>query len=427
MNDQATVRGQRDFASLIHPTDMRTFVNQYWEKKPLYLRRDDPDFYAGLISLADVDFMLNTHLGEADFPISLIGWKTESHQDRPARKPGPLSLDLDKVYDLYDQGATLRIGNTPRYLPALSDLAMAFENAINTPIAINAYLTPANANAFGAHFDNHDVYILQIEGSKHWRLYDPPEDLPVEVLIPGRTELFEKRLPDSLSVGIRPPVKKVTDLLLEAGDLLYVPRGHVHEVRTGDSHSLHLTVGAPVITWYEVLLNALPSVLPEMRPLRQGLAPGFAVDESVLEDLEKQAQQVSASLNGAVPTEKLIEALRDLSTRFTYTRRLPSRGLAADVNRLAALRLDTVLQVRPGLIYKMEVVREHVYLLFARTNIKVPLRAKSMLDYIHAHPRFTSSDLPTQLDDESRLVLTRGLLKQGFLEVVDTAGGEPDA
>ena len=37
----------------------------------------------------------------------------------------------------------------------------------------NAYLTPAHCQGFAPHFDDVDAFILQVEGTKRWRLYAP--------------------------------------------------------------------------------------------------------------------------------------------------------------------------------------------------------------------------------------------------------------
>ena len=49
-----------DFEYLIHPVNTGTFGQECWEKKPLVVRRTDPDYYKGLLSLESVDFILST-------------------------------------------------------------------------------------------------------------------------------------------------------------------------------------------------------------------------------------------------------------------------------------------------------------------------------------------------------------------------------
>ena len=42
-------------------------------------------------------------------------------------------------------------------------------------VGANVYLTPPGTQGFAPHFDDVDVFLLQLEGRKHWRLYEPSE------------------------------------------------------------------------------------------------------------------------------------------------------------------------------------------------------------------------------------------------------------
>src|SRR5207244_11533076 len=109
---------------------------------------------------------------------------------------------------------------------AVATLCRDLETGLHCPGNINMYLTPAGAQGFGPHFDDHDVFIVQIEGYKRWRLYESARKLPLkfEDLIVPRERL----------VG---PVEEVR---LEPGDLLYLPPGFVHEALPSEQASLPL-------------------------------------------------------------------------------------------------------------------------------------------------------------------------------------------
>lgn len=116
---------------------------------------------------------------------------------------------------------------------------------------VNLYLTPANAQAFEAHFDWMDGFVVQIHGAKRWKVYD------TLVMQPRPDMRFKPSKSDVAALG-----EPLAELLLEAGDVLYVPAGFVHQaVNTPDENvttpSLHLTFGMEVGTHYswEVLLH----------------------------------------------------------------------------------------------------------------------------------------------------------------------------
>ena len=40
-------------------------------------------------------------------------------------------------------------------------------------VGTNMYLTPPGTQGFAPHYDDVEVFILQLEGKKHWRVYEP--------------------------------------------------------------------------------------------------------------------------------------------------------------------------------------------------------------------------------------------------------------
>ena len=81
------------------------------------------------------------------------------------------------------------------------------------------------------HTDDQDVFVLQLAGSKTWRVYDAPQPLPYEDEQLGKDTPYDRaRLgTPTLAATLRPR------------SLLYLPRGMLHEARAGDDGgSLHV-------------------------------------------------------------------------------------------------------------------------------------------------------------------------------------------
>ena len=81
----------------------------------------------------------------------------------------------------------------------------------------NTYLTPPSTQGFAPHYDDVEVFMLQVEGRKRWRVYPPFEN---------------DELPRTSSRNYHP--KEVTQKeeiyeILNPGDVLYVPRGWIHQ------------------------------------------------------------------------------------------------------------------------------------------------------------------------------------------------------
>ena len=92
-------------------------------------------------------------------------------------KPAPVTSD--GVYNMYllyrsyhDEGCSLTLDRLDLRCGSVAALCKDLEGALEHPVAANLYLTPPRAQAFPPHFDTHDVFILQLEGSKQWRIYD---------------------------------------------------------------------------------------------------------------------------------------------------------------------------------------------------------------------------------------------------------------
>src|SRR5262249_26034330 len=144
------------------------------------------------------------------------------HMDESVRFPG-----ISELQSVYMQGRTVVIMTMQQRWRTIAVLCRNLERVFHCPVHANLYLTPAGAQGFDAHFDTHEVLVLQLEGRKTWRLYGPTRTLP---LVDERFNLPRERLGQAREMELNP------------GDLLYVPRGHVHEAFTSQDTSVHLTV-----------------------------------------------------------------------------------------------------------------------------------------------------------------------------------------
>ncbi|CAD7936011.1 unnamed protein product [Amoebophrya sp. A25] len=121
------------------------------------------------------------------------------------------------------------------------------------------YLTPPEAQAVRAHSDDQDVFVLQVWGKKTWRLWaaDPlliytEEMLGKQEPIPREKYMTSERYLQTVTV--------------EAGDVLYLPRGVIHEAETGEESSLHFTITVPSCDycWAALLSHYLDQKRPSL-------------------------------------------------------------------------------------------------------------------------------------------------------------------
>ena len=79
----------------------------------------------------------------------------------------------DQVLALFADGHTIVLQGLHRLWPPLIDFAGALTSDLGHPVQINAYITPSSSQGFSAHYDVHDVFVLQVAGEKRWRIHAP--------------------------------------------------------------------------------------------------------------------------------------------------------------------------------------------------------------------------------------------------------------
>lgn len=253
--------GRKVLKWMIAPYDLDEFFTKVWEKKPMFIKRKKPEYFKELISTPAIDNMLrtqNVHFTENVDITSYVDGKRETHNPDGRAYP-------HIVWDSYLNGRSIRLLNPQTYIPKVHLLNATLQEFFNTYVSANAYLTPPDSQGFAPHYDDIEAFILQTEGKKHWRIYKPLDNK--EVLPRYSSKNF-----DQSEIG--EPMIEVT---LEAGDVLYFPRGYIHQAVTIDGeHSLHLTVSMyQKHAWIDLFEKMLPTALElaaaENVEFRQGL------------------------------------------------------------------------------------------------------------------------------------------------------------
>lgn len=388
------------FDEVIAPVAPDAFFREFYEKRHLVVRRGTPDFYAGLLSSSDIDRAIATlglavpefNVVQADRGIATADFAYDSG-----------FIDPVAVNQLFADGATVILSNLQERLPKLARFCRALEQVFSARVQTNIYFTPAQSQGFKAHYDSHDVLVLQVEGSKEWRIYDTPVHLPLQEQAFNPAEV---------------PIGEVTDsFVLEPGDMVYVPRGLTHDAVSTDQTSLHITTGLMTRTWADLMVETVRLLALEDPAFRGSLPPGFAND-----GFDRAAAETHfARLRDKFATTSLGPALNMARNDFIDTRLPRVEGQLAQMSRLNSLGPDSVLGARPGLIYRLDDVPskdgepDGIALTCQGTVITLPAFAKDALAYAVSTPRFTMAELPGELDEEGKTVLLRRLVREGLV------------
>ncbi|CAD2224735.1 conserved hypothetical protein [Pseudoalteromonas sp. 3J6] len=186
----------------INELSEQAFLNQYWQKKPLLIKRGFNDFkdpldaneLAGLAMEDSIESRIITNHNQQ--------W--QSHQ-------GP----FENFEILTDEHATLLVQAVDHWHPEAAQLLEPFRFIPNWRIddLMISYSTPGGG--VGPHLDQYDVFIIQGEGKRHWRVGLPDASL--------------KQFAQNKSLLQVEAFTAVIDCVLEPGDILYIPPGCPHE------------------------------------------------------------------------------------------------------------------------------------------------------------------------------------------------------
>ena len=284
------------FAKCVHPLPVEDFLSRAWEKEVLHLARHDPTYFADLFTLKDLDAYLGAaRQGPKTPPIHLAN----AHKKPTAKVYLPDgTVDVSGVNAAFRSGDTLILNGMRYSWRPVEDLCRSFEDVFQHEVGANLYLTPAKSQGFSAHFDTHEVFVLQLSGTKLWRIYHQEIEAP----------LVNQFHPLNLA-ELPPPAFELT---LRPGDLLYMPRGRVHEALSTDSTSMHLSVGIHTTRWVDALHAAISRLAEKDVSYRRSLPAGilFAGAEApagVRDEFEALLQRLGTE----VPVTDVFKAVRE--------------------------------------------------------------------------------------------------------------------
>jgi lysine-specific demethylase/histidyl-hydroxylase NO66 len=309
----------------------------------------------------------------------------------------------DKIMRLYADGATLVLQGLHRLWPPLIDYARSLGEELRRPLQVNAYLTPPGSRGFSTHYDTHDVFVLQVDGTKRWRIHEPVLRDPIEQQAwGGRAD----------EVGATADGEPALDVTLAPGDALYLPRGWLHSAEAQGSRSLHVTIGIRSLTRYALVEELLHLAARETR-LRATLP--YGLDPTDPDAIEPELTETVEALRDWLSTTDPAEVAARLRDRtWPATRPEPIAPLA-QLDFAERLTPDSEIAVREGLRRRLvdEGTDDVVLCLVGRT-LRFPAYCGPAVRIALAGGAQRVGDLPLD-DDGDRIVLARRLLREGLV------------
>jgi bifunctional lysine-specific demethylase and histidyl-hydroxylase NO66 len=299
-------------------------------------------------------------------------------------RPTPFTgtADVERVLAEWEVGATIVLQGLHLTRPAVGAFCRSLEDTLGHPAQANAYYTPRSAQGLPVHHDTHDVFVLQVAGEKRWLVYEPALPLPLK----------DQRY----SAELGEPGEAVEDRVLTPGDMLYLPRGWLHEALTSDLDSLHLTIGVNVVTWLDAFKAALEELGDDVR-FRRSWQSGSDKDD-LLEALEERLGREDLQ--------------RRARAKLVRTRRAIREGQFQQLRALEQLGPETEIERNPTVLADLVERDGDVTLVFEGREVTFPEHAREEVAAIAG-----ADELPGSLDDAGRLVLIRRLVREGLLRI----------
>jgi ribosomal protein L16 Arg81 hydroxylase len=389
------VSAEFSLAWLLQPLSVETFLDDIWAQDHYHVKRGCPGYFDGLLPAPSaVDELLELFRREPA-AVRLVKGRDKKGSDNYLLADG--SLDVSRIRDEFADGYTIVLDGVERYVRTVGTVARSIEVELNFPIQVNTYITPPGQTGLAPHYDDHDVLILHVQGSKIWHLYLGADRPPREI----QREKDKAVDADSLPAP--------TDVRLEAGDVLYVPRGRVHSAETTSEQSIHLTVGIHAPTVLMLAIGALYSQSWRDDRLNARL-PARHLDNPDLDATLRSL--VREAVGTADDSGAMASSLGLLADVLVKRGQCPPVGKISDANAIDGL--TRVMKYQP-LYSRVKAIEDGFALQFASLSTNAAADHEAALRFISAATEpFRVGELPG-LSARQQADLARTLIVSGFL------------
>ena len=364
--------------------DAQAFVEKIWAHR-IHVHDTKASDLVGLLRMDDVDQLLtSTALRTPALRMVQDGSVLASTRYTRSATMAGVALtglvDARKVLALFDEGASIVLQGLHRYWPPLTELVRDLELSLGHACQANAYLTPPGSQGFALHSDTHDVFVVQTYGAKDWEVHDG---------------------------------HGINRIQMEPGVSMYLPTGTPHAARTQSEASLHVTIGINPTTWRKVLERHMNRLLAD---------PAF--DQPLPAGYHRDPDGLAATLAAHVDRLRGLLGHADIDAfaaseidRLATTRASALRGALVDRLHIANLHDASWLRRRTGSVCELRPDNDRLRVLLGDREMRVPGWLAEPLEAVCKADRLRPRDLAEWLDEASRLVLIRRLVREGLLEV----------
>jgi len=213
--------------------DVDDFFASYWRRRYLHCPGGGLGLLHLMPSIAEVQAIVDAPAHPDTAVAHFIAFPVDGN---PAARSWSVGVEPARPRD---RSEPVNLLPADRWFPGLYPLSAALERAFDAPASLQLFLGPPGGG-LAPHRDQNDSFVIQIVGSKRWRVADITDERPTVSGIAG---------------GELPADPLVFEL--EPGDVLYKPSHSVHATESSDTTTLSLTCSIQTRTAGEALLELL--------------------------------------------------------------------------------------------------------------------------------------------------------------------------
>ena len=205
------------------------FMSKYWQKKPLLIRGAIPEFKP-LLSRDELFELAENPDVESRLIVENTSAKRKKSEPAWTMADGPFLEDTAELPSLKKSNWTLLVQGVDLHDEQVHALKNQFRFAPDARLDDVMISFATDGGGVGPHFDSYDVFLLQAEGKRRWRI-GKQKDLTLQ-----------KDVPLKILANFAPE----QEFVLDAGDMLYLPPMYAHEgVAVGECMTYSIGFRAP--------------------------------------------------------------------------------------------------------------------------------------------------------------------------------------
>ncbi|MDQ0466796.1 ribosomal protein L16 Arg81 hydroxylase [Caulobacter ginsengisoli] len=328
--------------------------------------------------------------------------KITCHAERPRGQPPrpapvPDAAAFKATVDAHHAlGWTVRVPEVHGLTPQLAKFIRALEVILHQPVEAAVFWSRGDGQA-QVHYDEYDIIVIQLVGSKRWFINTDPPPLPN----PWR----------GIAEG-PPALDPHTVVEVAPGDLLYLPCGTAHRV-DALSDALHVSIGFRPLTLRETIIAALDHMSDLDRRLRVGVGNrlGLQVHGNSFGDLPGQVRGALGQLLELCRSDAFVgQALQRRSSRaVSKLERLEQQPAPSP------LTLASRLRRHPLAVGHLIGNAERLDFSHPGGHIHIHRGAEAAVVFIAGASEFQVRDIPGEIGDDVRIALAQRFVDAGFL------------